>query len=181
MIKKIRDRLAHARKRLWELVRERHDANVGGKRRRKLAKQVREARGTRDALVRKLEFLIEQRDDAPPKGNSIVTFDGKPCAAWIARDLHRIRELGWDGFMLSGYRTPAYSISLCRAICGQPSCPGRCAGAASNHAKFVEPEGAADLDPGHLSQALSLLRRIGSPLHNAIGPSDPNHVSASGR
>jgi hypothetical protein len=181
VIAKTRAALRAARDKLRALIKERHDAHVGGKRRKELAKQVRAARGEKDALAKKLKYLIEQRDAAPPQGDSIVQFDGKPCAAWIARDLQKIRDLGWDGFLLSGYRTPAYSTGLCIAICGAPTCPNRCAGATSNHSKYVEPEGAADLDPGHLAQALSLLRQIGSPLHNAIGPTDPNHVSASGR
>ena len=110
----------------------------------------------------------------------MVQFDGKPCAAWIAADLRKIREMGWDGYLLSGYRTPAYSQSLCYSICGAPSCPGRCAGSSSNHSQYERPGGAADLDPAHIGQALALLRSIGSPLHNSIGPSDPNHVSATG-
>jgi len=178
VIRHIRDRLKQARKRLWELIRKRHEAHVGGRRRKKLARQVRKQRGVKDRLYKKLQFLIEERDSDPPDG--IVQFDGKPCAAWIARDLQEIRDRGWDGYLLSGYRTPEYSESLCYAICGAPSCPGRCAGRASEHSQYIEPRGAADLDPAHIGQALSLLRAIGSPLHNAIGPTDPNHVSASG-
>lgn len=181
MISQVRDALKRARERLWDLIRKRHEAHVGGKRRKALAKEVRQQRGEKDALAKKLKYLIEQRDSRPPKGDGIVQFDGKPCAAWIARDLQRIRDLGWDGFLLSGYRTPEYSEGLCLAMCNAPVCPGRCAGRGSGHSQYIQPAGCADLDPGHLAQALALLRQIGSVLHNAIGPSDPNHVSASGR
>lgn len=180
-IDNVRKALANRREALWAAIRERHEAQVGGKRRKQLAKEVRRIRGEKDALAKKLAYLEKKKDKPPPQTSGVVTFDGKPCAAWIAADLRRIRELGWDGYLLSGYRTPEYSEGLCRAICGAPSCPGRCAGRASNHSQYVRPGGAADLDPAHIGQALALLRQIGSPLHNAIGPSDPNHVSASGR
>jgi len=123
--------------------------------------------------------MREELKHPPPPQDGVVTFDGKPCAAWIAADLQEARDKGlWGGVLISGYRTPAYSTSLCYGICGAPSCPGRCAGASSNHSKYVRPEGAADVSDYVRCEAA--MRQIGSPLHNAIGPSDPNHLSASG-
>jgi hypothetical protein len=179
-IDNVRHALRRRRKALWEAVRKRHEAQRGGRRRRKLAREVKRIRGEKDHLYRKLRHL-EHRADKPPPQTGIVTFDGKPLAAWIARDLRKIREMGWDGYVLSGYRTPEYSESLCFSMCGAPSCAGRCAGRSSEHSQFVEPRGAVDVDPGHAAQAIAMLRNIGSPLHNAIGPSDPNHLSSSGR
>jgi hypothetical protein len=180
MIKRVRDKLRQARERLWELVRKRHEANVGGKRRKKLAREVRHQRGDKDAFAKKLKFLIEQRDAHVPNVDGIVQFDGVPCAAWIARDLQKIRDLGWGGFLISGFRSPEHCEQLCLAMCGAITCPGRCAGRSSEHCFYVEPRGACDLDPAHELQAESLFRKIGSPLHNALGAADPNHNSASG-
>ena len=131
----------------------------------------------RDAHFDKLRHELKH---PPEPKDGVVTFDGHPCAAWIAHDLKEARDKGlWDGVLISGYRTPQYSTSLCFGICGQASCPGRCAGASSNHSKYVKPEGAADVSD--YVRCEEAMRKIGSPLHNAIGPSDPNHMSSSGR
>jgi hypothetical protein len=77
----------------------------------------------------------------------------------------------------SGYRTPEYSTSLCIAMCGAPSCPGRCAGASSNHSGKVYPAGAVDVtDYTRFGQ---IQPQIGSPLRNDL-PIDPVHYSVSG-
>lgn len=109
--------------------------------------------------------------------NGLVVFDGLPCAAWIARWLEKARAHGWTGRLVSGYRDPAYSTSLCRRICGAPTCPGRCAGATSHHVGIVEPAGAADVT--QYIQCAQVMREIGSPLHNAL-PADKVHLSATG-
>lgn len=180
MIRKARERLRHARVRLWNLIKKRHEAKRGGERREKLAKEVRAQRAQKSRLVKKLLFLIEKRDEKPPT-SGVTTFDGIPVASWIAYWLRLSREAGWDGYVISGFRSPEYSEQLCYSICGAPSCPGRCAGRASKHSGHVFPDGAVDIDPAHVEQFEAIQRKIGSPLHNAIGPSDPNHMSHSGR
>ena len=169
----VRHALKRRRKALWEAIKERHEAQRGGRRRRKLAREVKRIRGEKDHLSRKLEHLEKKKDKPPPQTSGVVTFDGKPCAAWIAADLRKIREMGWDGYLLSGYRTPAYSESLCYGICGAPSCPGRCAGSSSNHSQYERPGGAADLDPAHIGQALSAAapdRLAASQLNRPVRP-----------
>lgn len=180
MIRKTRDRLRRARVRLSNLIHKRHEARVGGGRRKKLAREVRAQRDRKDRLAKKLLHLIEQRDSKPPTSGT-TTFDGKEVASWIAYWLRLSREAGWDGYVISGYRSPAYSTSLCISICGAPSCPGRCAGASSNHSGSVFPAGAVDVDPAHATQFAQIQQQIGSPLHNLLGAADPNHFSYSGR
>ena len=119
---------------------------------------------------------------AAEKDTGITTLDGKPIAAWIAHDiLIPARELGyWHGYVISGYRTPAYSRSLCYAMCGASSCPGRCAGEASRHSQYVRPDGACDLtDP---AGAIAYARHKGIEFHGAgeVLSSDYPHFSTWG-
>ena len=132
---------------------------VGEERRRRQKKLARDSRGPTDG---------------------VVMFDGKPCAGWIADHLKTVRDAGrWDGWLVSGFRTPEYSEHLCYDMCGRPSCPGKCAGRSTNHAKYRNPEGAVDLsDYARFGQECV---RLGIPLHNALGPADPVHYSTSGR
>lgn len=101
---------------------------------------------------------------------------------WMIPWLDKSRAAGWYGVVNSGVRTPEYSESLCRNMCGAPSCPGRCAGRASNHnmtADQGEPYGALDVSDYYNFGAIQ--PRIGSPLKNALGAQDPVHFSVSGR
>lgn len=123
-------------------------------------------------------------NDLNPLGSRIVTFDGKPCAEWLAYRMKVARAAGWNGYLNSGWRSPEYSESLCYNMCGAPSCPGRCAGRASNHAKNVYPYGAIDVGDYYTFGALmrSLDGRIpGVHIYNALGAADPVHFSSSGR
>lgn len=119
----------------------------------------------------------------PKVKDGLTTFDGKLVSAPVAFWLLRSREAGWKGTLLSGYRDPAYSESLCYAMCGAPSCPGRCAGRSSGHSQKggsrSAPQGCADITD-HVTFA-RIQGEIGSPLRNALGPADPNHFSLSGR
>ena len=92
--------------------------------------------------------------------------------------LEKARAAGWGGHVLSGYRSPEYSESICLTMCGAPSCPGRCAGRSSNHSGKDYPAGAVDVDDYVTFAAVQ--GKIGSPLKNTIGASDPNHFSISG-
>lgn len=113
-------------------------------------------------------------------------WDGRQVAAWMVPHLEFARGYRgpggpWQGVVLSGVRDPAYSESLCRAMCGAPQCPGRCAGRASNHAQWVSPHGAIDVtDPRRFAELMEI-----SPhqprIFNALGAADPNHFSATGR
>ena len=118
---------------------------------------------------------LRRRSHKPASG--IVTFDGVRCAAWIAEWLEKSRKAGWNGRLVSGYRDPAYSESLCQAMCGAPSCPGRCAGRSSNHSGSVYPAGACDVSDYWTFAEIQ--PKIGSPLCNHL-PSDRVHFSVSG-
>lgn len=87
---------------------------------------------------------------------------------------------GWSGVVTSGVRTATHSVELCEAMCGATSCPGRCAGATSNHNcsnGCAYPEGAIDV--GDYYKFGAIQREIGSPLRNEL-PVDPVHYSVSG-
>jgi hypothetical protein len=138
----------------------------------------------------RFRFLDEKADKAAKKRQEedeandgpITSFDGKPVTKDWAVVLQMCRDTGlWHGGLNSGYRSPAYSTQLCIQICGSPTCPGRCAGASSNHSKSSIPAGAAvDVsDPAGFRQALIRIGR--SELHNALGAADPWHFSISGR
>ena len=72
-------------------------------------------------------------------------FDGRTVAKHFIPYLKYARAHGWQGTLNSGWRSPAYSESLCRAMCGAPTCPGRCAGRGSAHSQSVAPYGAIDV------------------------------------
>lgn len=127
------------------------------------------------AYKRKLEWF---RENAQQPTSGVGTFDGKPCANWIIPWLEKSRRAGWDGYLVSGWRDPDYSEQLCYAMCGAPSCPGRCAGRSSNHSGSEYPAGAVDVSDFYNFGAIQ--KRIGSPLINDLGPADPVHFSISG-
>lgn len=132
-------------------------------------------------LKKKLDAIRKSKelDNPDPDQDGLATFDGRTVAAWIVPWLEKSRKAGWTGTVVSGYRTPEYSTSLCIAMCGAPSCPGRCAGASSNHSGKVYPAGAIDVTD--YTRFGSIQWQIGSPLKNSIGASDPVHFSVSGR
>lgn len=130
-----------------------------------------------DALASDLATDVAGGADAM-NAKGVGTFDGKPVAKWIIPWLKKSRQAGWDGSVTSGYRTPAYSEQLCIRMCGEPSCPGRCAGRSSNHSGKVYPHGAVDVSD--YTNFARIQRQIGSPLKNALGSSDPVHFSVSG-
>jgi hypothetical protein len=109
----------------------------------------------------------------------VGTFDGVSVAKAAIPILKWCRENGWKGRLVSGYRTPAYSESLCYAMCGRPSCPGRCAGRSTNHAYAVPERFAMDVSDyvnfGHIVAKCPLKPHV----HNAL-PNDLVHFSPSG-
>lgn len=100
--------------------------------------------------------------------------DGK-TVNWLAR----ARKAGWTGYLTSGFRDPVYSESLCLAMCGQPSCPGRCAGRASNHSQKGPPNWGA-IDATDYENLERIFAEIGAPLRNELDWRDPVHFSPAG-
>jgi hypothetical protein len=124
----------------------------------------------------------EQRERAQQGvGKGVTTFDGRPVAAWLKPYLEFAREKGWKGTLTSGFRDPEHSEHLCVVMCGAPSCPGRCAGRASNHSGSSKPNGAVDVSDfvrfGEVMRGCPLEPRI----FNALSDSDPVHFSETGR
>jgi GH25 family lysozyme M1 (1,4-beta-N-acetylmuramidase) len=120
----------------------------------------------------------KEREAAQRKG--VIVFDGKPCPTWIATILRQARVKGWNGVVVSGVRTTAHSIELCHQMCGAPSCPGKCAGASSNH-NADEPveDGEGAVDCSDFINLANVLQRMGAPLKNDL-PRDLVHFSRSG-
>ncbi len=68
-------------------------------------------------------------------GRQLYWFDGKKVTDAAYKRLAWARKHGWKGYLTSGIRDPYYSEQLCYAMCGRPSCSGRCAGRSSNHVR----------------------------------------------
>lgn len=130
----------------------------------------------------KLKWLRKHPAPLDPDGDGLILIDGKQVAKGVGFELLRIRGEGrWKGYVVSGFRTPEYSESLCINMCNAPSCPGLCAGRKTNHAR-KPPEwgpraGAVDLTD-YLTFA-SECRRLDSWLTNHL-PRDLVHFSESG-
>lgn len=137
------------------------------------------ARGVKRRIGQRRKAKANQRK--AKKATGVVTFDGRPCAAWLAEHLRWARAHGWNGTLTSGWRDPAYSESLCRSMCGAPSCPGKCAGRASNHSGVKAPAGAVDVSDYVKFAQVIKNSPAKPPIHNALGAKDPVHFSASGR
>lgn len=91
----------------------------------------------------------------------LTTFDGKPCAKWVAAELTWARKHGWTGSMSSGYRSFADQKRVCAEVPAGTPCakPGE-----SNHQGKIFPKGAADCtQEAQLDQVLS--KKPGRRLH----------------
>lgn len=131
------------------------------------------------------------KNHPPLDTNGFATYDGLPVAPWMVglvtgpdgtktNWLAEAKRHGWKGTVVSGVRTAAHSVELCEAMCGSTSCPGRCAGATSNHncsPGCPEPEGAIDVTD--FSTFKAIMQEIGAPLKNDL-PIDPVHFSFTG-
>lgn len=130
---------------------------------------------------------VEQRKradanwDAGHNRHGVGTYDGKPVANWLIPYLDWARKHGWSGQLVSGWRDPVYSEHLCYEICGAPSCPGRCAGRASNHSGSDKPRGAVDVSDYATFGSLMRTCPHEPRIFNALGAQDPVHFSATGR
>lgn len=157
------------------------------KRRRRNGKGIAKLIAQRHRIRRKVRYLKRHRQ--PPLQGGAAEWRGVQVAPWMVglapgpdgemvNWLQRSVAHGWDGRVVSGYRSPEYSRSLCRSMCGADSCPGRCAGTASNHVGLTYPNGAIDVYPDYV-RFTQIQRDIGSPLRNNL-PNDRNHFSVSG-
>ncbi len=154
----------------------------------KLVRRMRHPRNPRWSSVRQVlrgnrrrrrqrRRAIEDLDPRP----GVSRFDGRPVATWLRRYLVWAREHGWRGQLISGWRSPQHSEQLCFEICGRPTCPGRCAGRASNHSKKQNPGGAVDVSDYTRFGALMERAPFRPRIFNALGPVDPGHFSSTGR
>jgi hypothetical protein len=114
----------------------------------------------------------------------VTMFDGRPVAKWIVPYLRWARDIGyggrrWSGRLVSGWRSAAYSESLCYRMCGAPRCPGRCAGRFTNHTGSAPYMGAADVSDYARFNELMAHCPIRPHLQNHL-PNDRVHFSATG-
>lgn len=137
------------------------------------------ARGTERRAAHKARVARGARQ------TGVSVYDGVNVAAWMVPYLDWARQRGyrgrrWTGNVRSGYRDPAYSESLCYAMCGRPSCPGKCAGRSSNHSGKRKPAGALDVTDYVTFGQLMAHCPLSPRLRNDLGPDDPVHFSVSG-
>lgn len=111
--------------------------------------------------------------------SGVGTFDGRPVAKCAIPILQWCRANGWHGVLVSGWRSALYSEGLCKAMCGRPSCPGRCAGRSTNHTGNSPSRFAMDVSDyinfGHIVARCPIQPHV----HNAL-PNDLVHFSPSG-
>jgi hypothetical protein len=143
-------------------------------------KNLRDMRALRKARSKagRLARLIRHGRSAgkAADGGKLMWFTGRPVRASLYPHLVWARQHGWRGVVTSGYRTPAYSQSLCYAMCGRPSCPGRCAGTSSNHVRTA-------IDVSDYGTFGQLMKKCPHKprIYNALGARDPVHYSPNGR
>lgn len=113
--------------------------------------------------------------------SGVTTYDGVRVASVAVPILKWCRAHGWHGRLVSGYRDPAYSEHLCYAMCGRPSCPGRCAGRGSNHAGKTARQFAVDVSDYSTFSHVVARCPIRPHIYNALGSQDPVHFSPTGR
>jgi hypothetical protein len=180
IVREIKYELGYSRKRMTPQVgnpflhRMRHPTWVEPKwRQTKLAvKNGKKRRRKRRAAVRRLKIHAFFKP-------GVGTFDGKPVAKCAIPILQWCRANGWDGSLVSGWRSAVYSISLCIRMCGRSSCPGKCAGAATNHTGISPSRFAMDVSD-YLKFARVVAKCPIQPhVHNSL-PRDLVHFSPSG-
>jgi hypothetical protein len=136
----------------------------------------------REGLKRRIRRRAEVRKNALKAvlKPGVGKFDGKTVAKCAIPLLTWARANGWKGTLVSGWRDPKYSQSLCFNMCGRPSCPGKCAGLSSNHVGDTPAKFAMDVSDyvnfGHIIARCPLQPKV----HNSLGARDPVHFSPSG-
>jgi hypothetical protein len=144
----------------------------------KFIRRMRHPRDPRLSSVRQVLRGIRRRrrqrrraiEDLDPRPG-VSSFDGHPVATWLRRYLVWAREHGWRGQLISGWRSPERSEQLCFETCGRPTCPGRCAGRASNHSETQKPGGAVDVSDYARFGALMERSPFRPRIFNALGQS----------
>lgn len=144
----------------------------------------------RQRVFRGARRRIEQRRHARAnaraarKTQGVGTYDGVPVANVAIAILNWCRHPtdggeAWDGRLVSGWRSAAYSISLCLRMCGRVFCPGRCAGASTNHTGTTPDRFAIDVSSYVKFRRVVARCPIKPHIFNDL-PIDPVHFSPSG-
>ncbi len=137
-----------------------------------------------EAMIAKRSRQIVSKQRANQKAAAAATgvtkYDNVPVATWLVPYLQWAREHGWNGRLVSGWRDPQYSRQLCFAMCGAPSCAGRCAGVSSNHSGSAKPHGAVDVSDYAKFEQLMARCPLEPKLVNLLDARDPVHFSVSG-
>jgi hypothetical protein len=136
---------------------------------------VRVARGMARRSAQRADW---KKNHQAAKRYGVGTFDGRPVANAAIPYLTWARKNGWRGSLVSGWRDPKYSQSLCYRMCGRPSCPGLCAGLASNHVGSSPLRFAVDVSDYDKFREL-MSRYPGPKIRNNL-PRDRVHFSPSG-
>ena len=79
------------------------------------------AQAARGVRRRRDQRKAAKRSAAPRAG--VITFDGRPVAAWFEPHLTWARQHGWKGTLQSGWRDPAYWSSCARRSAGHQLAP----------------------------------------------------------
>jgi len=145
----------------------------------KYSTSARIARGVKRRIKQRAEATKQLRSSL--KATGVGRFDGVPVASWLIPYLQWARDNGWNGRLVSGWRDPAYSESLCYRICGAPRCPGRCAGRSSNHSGSAVPHGAVDVSDYDTFGRVIARCPLRPKIINTLGARDPVHFSVSGQ
>lgn len=122
----------------------------------------------------------KQNDNSASKAHGVGYFDGRVVAKCAIPYMEWARNNGWNGTLVSGWRDPKYSQSLCYRMCGRPSCPGRCAGTSSNHVGNTPARFAIDVSDYYRFGQLMSRCPITPRILNRLGARDPVHFSPSG-
>jgi hypothetical protein len=108
---------------------------------------------------------------------STKIYDGVPVCTYIVPILDAARSLGWNGQVLSGYRTFAEqsAIHASGVYSAQPGLSNHegCAGGTTGPAN-----GAVDVSDYQAFD--TAMAKLGYPLRNTLGPVDPGHFSPGG-
>lgn len=106
----------------------------------------------------------------PHGSRGVVNFEGKPVAGWIAPLLKAARKAGWQGSVMSGYRSYEQQSRIYRSGVRPAAKPGT-----SNHEMTGFPGGAVDVSDAE--QLDRILRRLGIHSLRWAGGKDPVHFS----
>lgn len=149
-------------------------------RRDKRSAQLKEARARIALRQRQIVSKKRANKKAAAKTTGVGRYDGVPVANWLIPYLDWARQNGWKGRLVSGWRDPNYSRSLCMRMCGAPRCPGRCAGTSSNHVGSNKPHGAIDVSDYVTFERLMARCPLTPKLRNTLDARDPVHFSVPG-